>query len=851
MFTWNFQYISKSRLAESFSQLMLNSQMGDILIRIHTAIHLEDEAVDLAKFIKKMVPGAHIVGTSTSAVIGWGKMMSNQCVVSVTQMSDGYVRSAMVPFSDEYGYNYSPEKLCEDIKGAVITGDTKLMLTFLTSRYLDICQFVDKSNEVYPGVKMIGGIANRLAPGLDEKFIDGFVFNEEGYSYNSAIVAAIGGDDTEALASYATGAQPIGEERVITETKGETIISIDGKDACSEYLADVGNTNIDKRDLAGLLPYVYSDKDDVPIILTYDPDEKRVWAFHRADPGRKIRRAFIYDSKVIADNRVLFLRIENFSKPETVFGYSCSLRAKMYPNSVKWELSAYENSNMCGCITNGEIVNSDGKNLYANCLFCVAVAGEHPANQEYNPYVFSYTDSLAKDNRMLLAYIADLQSDIDAGNLESVRLLDLLEEYKRRLFYSESEEYANAAALNMDMKVKGYDRVGMINVADIPSMKAVFSESLLELTYRNYLKKCESFAFENDYRFYVIENWLVAIAAPSYLTSLKKFVSDMEKLQHQLFEATEYFVAVVPTVCVIDDCTVDNVYDSYSSARVEMALKNTQFLLTKAESSVLDADMIKERYHIVNVINYALTHDGVKPYFQGIYDNKHKCIHHYEALMRLEDENGNILCPASFLDVARNFGLLYDSVSRVMIRKVLEKFRTLADVTVSINMGIRDIKNHDLVQDIYEYLQTSDHPENFIFEILENEDVDDYNLINNFVDKIHDLGAKIAIDDFGTGFSNLQHILSINMDYLKIDGSIIKGCSGNNASEKLVALITSWKHLGSRKFKIIAEYVESAEIQKVIEKYRIDYSQGYYFARPEPDIVEIPLTELEGEAVNG
>ena len=69
MFTWNIQYISKARLAEAFGQLMLDSSKGDILIRIHTAIHLEEEAVDLAKFIANLVPGAHIFGTSTSAII--------------------------------------------------------------------------------------------------------------------------------------------------------------------------------------------------------------------------------------------------------------------------------------------------------------------------------------------------------------------------------------------------------------------------------------------------------------------------------------------------------------------------------------------------------------------------------------------------------------------------------------------------------------------------------------------------------------------------------------------------------------------------------------------------------------
>ena len=101
MFTWNFQYISKTRLAEVFKQLMLDPEKGDILIRIHTAIHTEDESVELARFIAKLVPGAHIFGTSTSAVICWGRLIQNQCVISVTQMSKGHIESALLDTYDE------------------------------------------------------------------------------------------------------------------------------------------------------------------------------------------------------------------------------------------------------------------------------------------------------------------------------------------------------------------------------------------------------------------------------------------------------------------------------------------------------------------------------------------------------------------------------------------------------------------------------------------------------------------------------------------------------------------------------------------------------------------------------
>ena len=132
MFTWNYQYISKARLASSLEQMMLQPEKGDILIRIHTAIHLEDEAVDLARFIKTIVPEAKIVGTSTSAVINRGKLAMNQCVVSVTQMNGGHVQTSVIPTKDpETGLPISVDDVCHTAQCKVLREDTKLILVFL------------------------------------------------------------------------------------------------------------------------------------------------------------------------------------------------------------------------------------------------------------------------------------------------------------------------------------------------------------------------------------------------------------------------------------------------------------------------------------------------------------------------------------------------------------------------------------------------------------------------------------------------------------------------------------------------------------------------------------------------
>lgn len=868
MFTWNFQYISKNRLAEAFSQLMLDTEYGDVLVRIHTSIHLADEAVDLARYIAKLCPGAKIFGTSTSAVIGWGKLISNQCLISVTQMKHGKIRTALLPTFDANEMPVAPEKLCIHVRDAVISDDTKLMLTFLTGKYLDVYSFIEQSNDYFPGVQMIGGIANTSDINLRQFVDSGFVFDEKGWTDKGILVASISGEGVDSFSSYATGVQVIGKEVEVTDTFSSCILSVDGKDAAKEYLVGVGDVLKNRPELTNLFPYVYAETSDIPIMVRYSDDRSiadlfdasapvnaaayaahtgidthqcrdLIQANHNVAIGSRLRRAFIYDRKVIADNRALFRHVENFEKAETIFGYSCTARSMIYSNCVKWEISAYRNSNLCGCITEGEIAHVDGRNTFANCSFVVSVIGEAPATQEYNPYAFSHTDSLVADNQQLLTYLYEIENQF--AETEHSTAADSLKTFVRdcelKLLYSENEDIPNAAALNMDIKLKGLDRICMVNVFDISSMETVFSQHLINLTQRNYINTCLRFAREKKYTMYQIGGWQIAIGAASYMVALSEFVSDMEALQRKLFEVTEDYIAIVPMFCVIDDCTVENLYPAYYSARVEMMQKNAQFYVRDANYGQLDEDSIRERYHMVNVINYALSHGKVVPFYQGILDNQENKIHHYEALMRLEDEKGAVYYPGSFLEVARSYGLLYDSMSKIMIRSVFERFRSIEDMSVSINVSIRDIKNTEIVEMIYEFLSTAKYPDHFVFEILETEDIDDYDQLMAFVDKIHTLGAQIAIDDFGSGFSNLQHIARIHTDYLKIDGSIVRNCCEDEECENLIALVADWKKLSVRKFRIIAEFVENEEIQNMLLKYGIDYSQGYLFSKPAPDIL--------------
>nr|AHF25603.1 diguanylate cyclase/phosphodiesterase [uncultured bacterium Contigcl_23] len=827
-------YVSRKRLGDTLNQLMVSDEEGgDVLIRIHTAIHTPEEAVALAAFIKGIIPNAHILGTSTSAIIREGKLIHDQCVISITQMDEGNVRAARIPLKGAGSGSAVPAReLCAGAAELIVRSDTKLLFVFSPEPYRDIERFVECSNVLMPGVQMLGGVVDWNNVIGDT----GFVFDENGWSGDEMILAALGGDALECAADFVTGVQVVGDLHEITKVRGDHITEIDGKPAAEFIHEGIGEKICTKTDIGFFFPLAYCfDGIDVPFVYGYYGDDG-IGANHYVTVGRKLRRCFFYDRKIISRNRSMFDRMESFEKGESLFSYACKDRFRFYPNSVIWELSAYENSNVSGCLTQGEISAAGGRNVYTNCAFVLAAAGENPETQQMNPDVLSHTQSLAEDNQKLIGILTEAAFDSstgdDAAMKESMR--SFVNSCREMLLYTEKESIANGAALNVDIRLRGYDRICMIDVPDQRSIRAAFSEQAIEKTYSHFVSECVSFAAQKNYRIYSLQRWQMAIAVPSYLVSLEDFTKDMKELLRLLAEANSDYIPVIPVFCVIDECAADTLRSVYDAARLEMIQKNIQFYVCNGKEEEPDEESILEKYRMVNVINDALAHDGVMQYYQGIYDNRENTIHHYEALMRLKDENGKVYSPHDFLDVARSYGLLYDGLSMAMIRKVFDAFKDSEDKSVSINLGIRDIRNEELTRYIYSFLSTTRHPEHFIFEVLENEDVDEYKELIRFVDNIHKLGGKISIDDFGSGYSNLQHVINIPVDFLKIDGSIVKECSENKASEGLVKLISTWNEISGTDARIVAEFVENEAIQGKLLEHGIDYSQGYLFSKPAP-----------------
>jgi EAL domain-containing protein (putative c-di-GMP-specific phosphodiesterase class I) len=121
------------------------------------------------------------------------------------------------------------------------------------------------------------------------------------------------------------------------------------------------------------------------------------------------------------------------------------------------------------------------------------------------------------------------------------------------------------------------------------------------------------------------------------------------------------------------------------------------------------------------------------------------------------------------------------------------------------------------------------------FEMLESEAIIDYDSIERFITKVKRKGAKIAIDDFGSGYSNFAHILNLDVDYIKIDGSLIKNIDKDKNSFKIVKLLVQFAKESN--IKTVAEFIENEKILNIVKDLGVDYGQGYYLGKPSPELI--------------
>jgi diguanylate cyclase (GGDEF)-like protein len=292
----------------------------------------------------------------------------------------------------------------------------------------------------------------------------------------------------------------------------------------------------------------------------------------------------------------------------------------------------------------------------------------------------------------------------------------------------------------------------------------------------------------------------------------------------------------------LDSLMIDISVSAGVSTQKERLFETADMALKFAKSSsrhlyaIFDASMdqtqtIKKNIHAISQLKTALANDRLFPYFQPIVDLSSGRTIKYEALARIRDDQGSILSPWSFLEAAKQ-AKLSGTVTAVILEKTLQTARETKG-RFSVNVSASDImSSHDRNQ-ICRLLHTySDVASHITFEVLEGEEIEDYEIIDDFFRGVRRHGCQIAIDDFGSGYSNFEKLLQLDIDTLKIDGSLIKNVDHDAHAELVVKTMIAFAK--GADIKTVAEFVHSEAVLQKVTSLGIDFGQGYHLGKPMP-----------------
>ena len=217
--------------------------------------------------------------------------------------------------------------------------------------------------------------------------------------------------------------------------------------------------------------------------------------------------------------------------------------------------------------------------------------------------------------------------------------------------------------------------------------------------------------------------------------------------------------------------------------------------------------------------------------YQPIVDADNRMIKHYEALLRIKTDSGDLETAVPYILAAENHGLVHllDQRALELVAKHLFERKNL---NLAVNLSAKTIKNDVAMQTYIKTLKTLGPATNrLIVELTETAALKDPQKAAIFSDVLHGLGGKFAVDDFGAGHTSFRNLMAMEVDMLKIDGSLIKDIATQSHQQVVVAMITDLAQTFD--VKTVAEHVDNDADAEWLQEKGVDYFQGFLFGAPD------------------
>ena len=429
---------------------------------------------------------------------------------------------------------------------------------------------------------------------------------------------------------------------------------------------------------------------------------------------------------------------------------------------------------------------------------------------------------------------------IDKYVLKPVNIKKLLDIMTKSLLYHELRDLyidnltrlQNRNALLRDIKKLSTSILALIDIDKFAVMNDLYGEDTGDKILLEFVKQLKkAFCSENILNIY-------RVGSDKFVVLYKEY---KDNYPDELKEISKNFIENIHDNGLdIDDTNIDiNITVGIAQSDDHHAFEYAQRVITKARKkymALMEYDKtlfeqtkdIEENIAWIKKLKTGL-HDGrFQPYLQPIVDATTQEVYKYEALIRYIEDDGSEVAPYKFLPIAKK-ARLFPIIIKIMLSSVLQIIKD-KNIRIAVNLSFEDIVNDDTQEFIFETLDRyKDEAQMLDFEILESEEIEDFDMVKNFILKIKEYGCRIGVDDFGAGYSNFNMLEALKIDFVKIDGSLIKEIDKLQKHALIVETIADFcKKLD---IKTVAEFVGSQSVYEKTKDLGIDYMQGWHFGK--------------------
>ncbi len=349
---------------EQFLNLHNISDSDSLLVQVFTGLNDKSSIKNIILSIKKHLPSANIIGTTTDGEILNGGISTYKTAISITIFENTTLCTALVKRKED-------EIIGEKLASKIIKNNTKVIITFTDGLNTNGDHFIQSIDKVCSNVIVAGGMA-----GDNATFENTYVFTHDGITNNGAVGVSLSNDSLHVHSDYNFNWQPIGKELSITKAKDNIVYTIDNKTAYDTYVHFLGEKIAKKLPSVGIeFPLIISQK-KIPIaraVLAKNSDGSLTFAGNIKE-GETVRIGFGNVEKILKDSYKTLEKLNN--KPvESIFIYSCMARRRFMPKSITVEIEPLQRvAPTAGFFSYGEFCTIENKELLNQTMTILALS---------------------------------------------------------------------------------------------------------------------------------------------------------------------------------------------------------------------------------------------------------------------------------------------------------------------------------------------------------------------------------------------------------------------------------------------------------------------------------------------